>query len=156
MESIGTDVVEMTGDHFRDRSSEDVLFTIDMYDERGWPHYGGGKNFEDAIQPALFENNGNRIAFLGCNAKNPWYALADENTPGALYCEMEWMAESVEKVVDEGYIPVFTFQHQEYYSYEINEALRRDFQSAADAGAVIVSAFSRTAEAASGLTTRIL
>jgi len=139
LESIGTDVIEMTGDHFRDRSSEDVLYTIDMYDERGWPHYGGGRNLEDALQPALFEHNGNRIAFLGCNAKDPWYALADEDTPGALFCDMGLMIEEIGNVADKGYLPIFTFQHQEYYSYEINEVLSRDFQAVADAGAVVVS-----------------
>ena len=48
LEAIGTDVVELTGDHFRDWGPEAMLNTIAMYDDRGWQYYGGGKNIEDA------------------------------------------------------------------------------------------------------------
>ena len=81
LEAIGTDVVEMTGDHFIDVSTDDVLQTIDMYDQHGWKYYGGGRDFEDGIKPALFEVNGNKIAFLGCNAKPPGYAIASDDFP---------------------------------------------------------------------------
>ena len=36
----------------------------------GWSPYGGGKNLEDGKKPALFEHNGNKIAFIGCGASN--------------------------------------------------------------------------------------
>jgi poly-gamma-glutamate synthesis protein (capsule biosynthesis protein) len=49
------------------------------------------------------------------------------------------MAEQIQKVNDAGYLPIFTFQHLEYYTYGANPALEEDFHSAADAGAVIVS-----------------
>ena len=49
------------------------------------------------------------------------------------------MAEQIKEVIAEGYQPIFTFQHLEYYSYDINPNLVDDFHQAADAGAVIVS-----------------
>ncbi|MBM3137173.1 MAG: hypothetical protein FJZ98_03175 [Chloroflexi bacterium] len=139
LESVGTDVVELTGDHFIDQSDEAMLFTLDMYDQRGWQYYGGGRNFEDGIEPALFEHNGNRIAFLGCNAKPLGYSRASETSPGAVHCDMPLMAQKVREVLAEGYQPIFTFQHLEYYSYGINSNVVREFHQAADAGAVIVS-----------------
>lgn len=139
LESIGTDVVELTGDHFRDWGAEAMLATISMYEERGWQYYGGGKNYEDGVAPALFEHNGNKIAFLGCNAKPRGYATASENSPGAVHCDMQRMAEEIQTVLDAGYLPIFTFQHIEYYEYGANENLIPDFHAAADAGAVIVS-----------------
>ncbi|MGB9801293.1 MAG: CapA family protein, partial [Thermanaerothrix sp.] len=36
LEALGTDVVEMTGDHFIDARPEDVLYTLDQYHQRGW------------------------------------------------------------------------------------------------------------------------
>ena len=51
MEDIGTDVVELTGDHFADYGPQAMLFTLDLYRERGWPYYGGGANLEEARQP---------------------------------------------------------------------------------------------------------
>jgi poly-gamma-glutamate capsule biosynthesis protein CapA/YwtB (metallophosphatase superfamily) len=139
LEAIGTDVVELTGDHFRDWGPEAILGTLDMYDAQGWQYYGGGRDFNDGIQPALFNHNGNKIAFFGCNAKPPVYATASATTPGAVHCDMELMAEQVTNALGQGYLPIFTFQHIEYYSYNISPALQTDFYKAADAGAVIVS-----------------
>ena len=116
-----------------------MLNTIAMYDERGWQYYGGGKNIEDAKSPALFEINGNKIAFLGCNAKPPGYATAKLDYPGALHCDMEEMADELADVIKKGYQPIFTFQHLEYYAYTINPNLVSDFHKAAEAGAVVVS-----------------
>jgi poly-gamma-glutamate synthesis protein (capsule biosynthesis protein) len=139
LEAVGTDVVELTGDHFRDWGPDAMLNTIAMYDERGWQYYGGGKNLDDAMSPALFEINGNKIAFLGCNAKPPGYATAKANYPGALHCDMEAMANEIAAVIKKGYQPIFTFQHLEYYAYNINRNLVNDFHKAAEAGAVVIS-----------------
>ena len=139
LEAIGTDVVELTGDHFRDWGADAMLYTIDMYNERGWQYYGGGKDLTDGMQAALFEHNGNKIAFVGCNAKPPGYATASATSPGAVHCDMDAMAGVVEDLVADGYVPIFTFQHLEYYSYTVNENLIEDFEKAAEAGAVIVS-----------------
>jgi hypothetical protein len=139
LEAIGTDVVELAGDHFRDWGADAMLGTLEMYDQRGWQYYGGGRDLNDAVQPALFNHNGNKIAFFGCNAKPPGYATASETSPGAVHCDMELMAEQVENAVAQGFLPIFTFQHLEYYTYEISPALQSDFYLAADAGAVIVS-----------------
>jgi len=139
LEAIGTDVVELSGDHFIDQSDEAMLNTIDMYEQRGWQYYGGGRDYQDGTEPVLFKHNGNRIAFIGCNAKTPGYARASATTPGAVHCDMDLMADVVKQVKADGYQPIFTFQHIEYYTYKINPNLVEDFQRAADAGAVIVS-----------------
>jgi len=139
LEAIGTDVVELAGDHFIDQSDEAMLNTIDMYEQRGWKYYGGGRDYQDGIKPALFEHNGNKIAFIGCNAKAPGYARASAATPGSVHCDMDLMADEVRQTKAEGYQPIFTFQHIEYYAYNINPNLVEDFHRAADAGAVIVS-----------------
>ena len=139
LEAIGTDVVELTGDHFRDWGADAMLYTIDMYNERGWQYYGGGTDLEDGMQAARFEHNGNKIALVGCNAKPPGYATASAVSPGAVHCDMEAMADVIEDLTEEGYQTIFTFQHIEYYTYTINENLVDDFRAAANAGAVIVS-----------------
>ncbi len=139
LEDVGVDVVELTGDHLSDWGPEAVLNTLQMYKERGWQYYGGGANTTDAEKPALFENNGNKIAFLGCNAKEPGYAKASASEPGALHCDLAELTAAVKQVRQEGYLPIVTFQHIEYYSYPANPRLQTDFRAMADAGAVIVS-----------------
>jgi hypothetical protein len=142
MEDIGTDVVELTGDHFADYGPEATLFTLDLYHQEGWPYYGGGANAQEARQPVLFEHNGNKIAFLGCNAKGGGYATASDTLPGAWACDYDIMRQEIQQLRLQGYLPIVTFQHQESENierYRVRTEYRPDFQSMAEAGAVIVS-----------------
>jgi poly-gamma-glutamate synthesis protein (capsule biosynthesis protein) len=136
---IGTDIVELTGDHFGDWGPEAMNYTLDMYHQYGIPYYGGGYNLEEARQPWLVEHNGNRLAFIGCNAKAPGYGTARENNPGAVYCDFELLNAEISRLRSEGYLPIVTFQHFEYYTYVPQPKLIKDFHSVAEAGAVIVS-----------------
>ena len=139
METIGTDVVELTGDHFGDQGPEAMLYTLEMYNQRGWPYYGGGADRQDAQEPVLFEHNGNKIAFLGCNAKGGGYATAGAGYPGAVACDFPKMTGQIKALREEGYLPIATFQHFEYYTYLAQPDQIRDARILANAGAVIVS-----------------
>jgi hypothetical protein len=139
METIGTDVVELTGDHFGDQGPEAMLFTLEMYNQRNWPYYGGGADRADAQEPVLFEHNGNKIAFLGCNAKGGGYATANVGYPGAVACDFPKMTGQIQELREEGYLPIATFQHFEYYTYLAQPDQIRDARTLANAGAVIVS-----------------
>lgn len=139
LQDIGVKVIELTGDHFADWSVDAMRYTIDLYKKEGIQYYGGGENIEDARKPALFENNGNKIAFLGCNAKEVGYATASETSPGAIHCDMDQLTAQIKQLRAEGYLPIVTFQHIEYYQYVALPELQKDFRAAADAGAVIVS-----------------
>ncbi len=139
LRSIGTDVVELTGDHFQDYGSAGMLYTLDLYAKEGWPVYGGGKDIFDARAPIKLEVNGNKIAFLGCNAKSPNFAQASETSTGAYHCDMDYMAQTVKDLVEEGYLPIVTFQHEERYAWQPNAQMTRDFDIVLNAGAVIAS-----------------
>jgi hypothetical protein len=139
LEYIGADVIELSGDHFHDWGDEAILYTLEMYKERGWPYYGGGANLEEARRPLLMEHNGNRIAFMGCNGKAPWYARASETDPGAWHCDIPWMQAEIEQLSSQGYLVIVTFQHEEIQTYAAHPKLMADFQPVADAGAAIVS-----------------
>lgn len=139
MEEIGTDVVELTGDHFNDWSEEAMLFTLDLYTERGWDYYGGGANIQEAKEPLFLEHNGNRIAFIGCNGKGSSYASADLDYPGAVECDYDYLTEEITRLVEQGYLVIATFQHNEVYTFKPQPGLIRDFGKVAVAGASIVS-----------------
>jgi hypothetical protein len=139
LEYIGADVIELSGDHFHDYGDEAILFTLEMYKERGWPYYGGGANIEEARRPLIMEHNGNRIAFLGCNGKPSWYAQASETKPGAWSCDIPWLEAEIARLRAEGYLVIMTFQHEEVATYGADPRLMADFRPVADAGATIVS-----------------
>ena len=137
---IGTDIVELDGDHFQDWGPEAVLYTLDLYQELGLKTYGGGRNLEEARRPLLINHNDNKFAFLGCNAKEIGYAGADTDQPGAFHCDIEWMQDQIKQLKADGYLPIVTFQHKEYYSYIAHDPqMLSDFRAMADAGAVIIS-----------------
>jgi len=139
LEDIGTDIVELTGNHFQDYGSEATLLTLDMYDERGWIYFGGGRNQADAQKAALVEHNGNRLAFIGCNPVGPSFSWATETRPGSAPCDYDFMQGEIARLLSEGYLPIATFQHYEYYRLTPTTAQISDFRSMADSGAVIVS-----------------
>lgn len=139
MEDIGTDVVELTGDHFQDWGTDAMFHTLDMYSQRGWHYYGGGANLAEGRKALLMENNASRIAFIGCNEKGASFAHASDTEPGAAACDMDWMAGEISRLAGQGYLVIATFQHHEYYTYAAQPDQRRDFRRMAEAGAVIVS-----------------
>jgi hypothetical protein len=139
LEDVGTDVVELTGDHFQDWGTEAMFHTLDLYRERGWLTYGGGANLAEGRNALLIESGPNRIAFIGCNAKGGSFAQASETDPGAAACDMDWMAGEIGRLKEKGYLVIATFQHLEYYTYAPQPDQQRDFRQTAEAGAVIVS-----------------
>ncbi len=136
---IGTDVVDLTGDHFADFGSEAMYETLDIYKENNLPYFGGGRDIEEAKTPVKFEVNGNKIAFIGCNGKEAGYATVSHSNPGAYSCDMDYMIEAIHQLVSDGYLPIVTFQHFEYYHWGAEQELIEDFRLVAEAGAVIVS-----------------
>jgi poly-gamma-glutamate synthesis protein (capsule biosynthesis protein) len=116
-----------------------------MYKDLGWQYYGGGADAEEARRPVLIENNGNKLALLGCNigcevkTEIPCDAIATDNHPGAAQCDFDWLSTEIPALKDEGYQVIFTFQHREYYTYTTEPILAEDFGRIAAAGADIVS-----------------
>jgi len=141
LEYIGTDVVELTGNHFQDWGKEATLNTLEMYNERGWPYFGGGVDLADSRKPALLERGGMKFAFIGCNPVGPDFAWArDDGWPGAAECgDYEWIVAEIKRLKAEGYLVLATFQYFEYYSAEARPWQERDFRLLAEAGAVAVN-----------------
>jgi hypothetical protein len=139
LEDVGTDIVELTGDHFADWGAEAMYYTLDLYDQLGWPYYGGGANFKEGRQAVIIEDHGNKLAFIGCNAKGGGFATASASNPGAVSCDWEWMQAEVRRLRAEDYLPIATFQHFEYYTYVAQPNQIRDAERMTEAGAVIVS-----------------
>jgi hypothetical protein len=135
---IGTDVVELSGDHFADYRDIGMIETLDIYDEYGLPYYGGGRNVEDGRKPLFMEVNGNKLMFIGCNYKTI-YASATDTNPGAVPCDFDYMTEQIGLYRAQGYLPITTFQYHEFGSLEARPQQILDFRLMAEAGAVIVS-----------------
>jgi len=140
LDDIGTDVVELTGNHMQDWGKEAMYSTIQIYEERGLAYFGGGKDRADAQKAATVERNGVKFAFVGCNPVGPEFAWADVDWPGAAGCgDYQWMVDEIKRMKQQGYIVIATFQYYEYYSPEPRSGQRDAFRMMAEAGADVVS-----------------
>jgi len=140
LQYVGTDVVELTGDHFADRGTQAMLDTLEIYKKNNLPYYGGGANETEARKPLLMEVNGNKIAFMGCNGKISYlFVKATDYAPGAANCDYKFFTQQVKDVAAQGYMVIFTFQHEECYHYGPCYQHETGFHAVADAGATIVS-----------------
>jgi len=138
LQAIGTDVVELTGNHLNDWGRENLLRTIDIYQAAGMASFGGGADAAAAAEPALFEHHNNRIAFVGCNSFGPTYAWATATEPGARKCDGT-MAAQIGQLAADGYLVLATLQYTEYYQYPPTAEQQADFEALIDAGATAVS-----------------
>jgi Bacterial capsule synthesis protein PGA_cap len=143
LEYVGTDVIELTGNHLWDRGWDKLNGTLDAYDARGWPYFGGGRTEAEALKPALFEINGTRIAFVGCNwFGNNW---ATPERPGSARCGvrgrggLDLILPVIQKLSAEGWQVIVGIQYAEFYEYSVRPQQARDFRALRDAGAVVVN-----------------
>jgi poly-gamma-glutamate synthesis protein (capsule biosynthesis protein) len=137
---IGTDVIELTGNHFADYGPQAMYETLDIYRAHNIPYFGGGEDLQDSLQPALFEVNGNKIAFIGCNKPDVGrFPTATDYQPGAAPCDFEYLPQQINQLSAQGYVVISTFQWNESYDSKPAPQQRNDFRLMADSGATIVS-----------------
>lgn len=135
---LGIDVVELTGNHINDWGTDALLHSLDLYTAAGMTVFGGGADAEAAQQPAIFEHNGNRIAFVGCNPVGPAFAWAGTDKPGSRPCDAGFKAQIAELAAD-GYLVLATLQYNEFYHYAATAQQKMDFAALVAAGATAVS-----------------
>ncbi|HEX5807056.1 MAG TPA: CapA family protein [Anaerolineales bacterium] len=137
---IGADVIELTGNHFADRGGAGMRETIELYNKNKLPYFGGGLDLQDSLEPALFEVNGNKIAFIGCNKPDVnRFPVATDFQPGAAPCDFEYLTRKINQLKAEGYVVISTFQWNESYDSRPSPQQIADFRLMAESGASIVS-----------------
>jgi hypothetical protein len=140
LEALGTDIVELTGNHNLDKGVEGYLYTLQEYQKRNWSVYGGGLNQTQAGSVLKIERGETKLAFLGCNMAGPEIAWASKDQPGAARCNMDLMVQTIQQLRKDGYLPVVTFQAFETEDYMPAPMQQpSDFTRMAEAGAMIIS-----------------
>lgn len=149
LEAIHTSVIELTGNHLVDKGIVPLEHTLELYRERGWQWFGGGENYTDARQPALFENGPNKIAFIGCNSVDNPYDWATDELPGVFSCrqtdrkaldpvDLAYLETTIADLRSQGYNVIFTVQEYETESYTPFAGQIEDFRTFAGLGPVYV------------------
>ena len=136
---IHANIIDLTGNHMNDFGREWLLYSLDMYRQRGMMFYASGENLDKARQPIKFEHNGNKFAFMGCNPAGPPHVWATATEAGAAPCDYDWMQSEIRQLRSDGYLPIVTFQYYESYDPLPSPQQKEDFRKMIEAGAVIVS-----------------
>lgn len=143
LKAIGTDIVDLTGNHQNDYGPEKNLESIRHLEEAGFKYFGGGKNEADA-QKILYQTvKGTTFAFLGYayfdSLNGPSYrSLAYRDRPGANFYSEEKMLRDVANARQKADVVIVDYQFIEEYQYEPLPIQREVFRKTADAGADIV------------------
>jgi len=139
LDDVGTDIIELTGNHGVDWGREALAYSLDQYRQRGWVYYAAGEDVFKAREAVTVEHNGNKLAFIGCNPAGPEFIWATETQSGVANCDYPWMWQRIRELTEDGFQVIATFQYFETYRHYVEPFEERDFRSMADAGAVIVS-----------------
>ena len=138
LQELGIDVVELTGNHLNDWGADSLTHTLDLYSEANIETFGGGSDLISALEAAIFNHNGNQIAFVGCNPVGPAYAWATTDRAGSLPCGDSFF-DQISELNEAGYAVIATQQYHEFYHYAPTSQQQIDFKAIAAAGATAVS-----------------
>lgn len=148
LKQIHTSVIENTGNHMNDYGWEPFSYTLGIYEKEGIPYFGGGRTITEATRYITLTNNGNVLAFAGCNPVGPSIAWVDglgDGRPGSAPCASPYpeLQNEIKKAKAAGAVVFSTLQYNEQplgdYSYETAASQAKDFSRLIEAGADVVS-----------------
>lgn len=138
MDKVHANLVELDGSHLDDYGSKWLTHTIEMYEQRGWKFFGGGRDQLEASRPLLLDDKaGTKLAFLGCNMPHST-GHTIRNRPDVAYCDLARLEYQIADLRRQGYTPIVSIQHEEVYTHTPPDIVVHDFRRLAAAGAAIV------------------
>ena len=115
--TIGTDVVELTGNHNNDTGSDNNLKTLAKYRELGLKTVGGGANLEQAKQPLDLNSSIRLLAYNHSTSSVANGQLATTNSPGANPYSEEQFKADLASAKAENKFTIVNIQFFECYAY---------------------------------------
>lgn len=120
IEAIGTDIVELTGNHNNDWGTENNTATINKYHENGLKTFGGGLTEANAKEPLTISEKGTNITWLGINHSTSSKANgegADGDQPGANIYDAADTKARIKAAKRNGDFVIVDIQFAECYCY---------------------------------------
>ncbi len=119
IKAIGTDIVELTGNHNVDVGKAAALDTLKLYHENNLQTFGGGENAEDAKKPLEINQKNNKITWLGFNLSTTKAGGggATDTLPGANLYNEETAKTQIKEAKARGDFVIVDVQYYECYCY---------------------------------------
>lgn len=115
--AIGTDIVELTGNHNNDTGTQNNLATIAKYHELGLKTVGGGKNLEEAKKPLDLNQSIRLLAYNHSTSSIANGQIATNTTPGANPYNEEQVKQDIAAAKAEQKFTIINIQYFECYAY---------------------------------------
>lgn len=118
--AVGTDIIELTGNHNNNYGTKNNLRTIQKYHELGIKTVGGGENEATAAEPLTIKQKQTNLTLLAYNHSTSTKAngeLANGNQPGANGFTVEKAKADIKHAKDRGDFVIVDVQFSECYSY---------------------------------------
>lgn len=132
---LDADLIELTGNHNLDYGPSAALRSLVMYHDASIATIGGGATLDQARQPHIITTQTGSIALLACNWNGPEYALATDSTPGAAYCDLNWLSDAIPALKAMHDTVIVSIQYAEYDQFQPIERQQYHFRQIADLGA---------------------
>lgn len=120
LKNIGTDIVELTGNHNNDYGFTPYLNTVAKYEELGWKTFGGGKDEETAKTPLEIDQKAAKITLIGINQSTSTKANgqgASGSNPGANIYDKELLKQQIAEAKAAGRFVIVDVQYYECQCY---------------------------------------
>ena len=120
IKSIGTDIVELTGNHNNDWGASENINTINLYHDNNIDTVGGGINEDEAAKPLQISDHNNNVTLIAINNSTSTKANgqgASGEHPGANIYNPELNIEQIKAAKARGDLVIVDIQFFECYSY---------------------------------------
>lgn len=118
--AIGTDIVELTGNHNNNYGTDANIKTINKYHELGMKTFGGGINETESAKPLQLNEKGIKITMLGYNKSSSTRGngeLTNGDAPGANEYTEEKAVADIKAAKTRGDFVIVDIQFSECYAY---------------------------------------
>ena len=120
LELVGTDIIELTGNHNNDWSANANLKTLELYEEKGYQTFGGGKDEATAKIPLEISDKNTNITWIAVNQSTSTKANGQGalgNHPGANIYDEATVKQQISEAKANGDFVIVDVQYFECYSY---------------------------------------
>ncbi|MBR3414447.1 CapA family protein [Candidatus Saccharibacteria bacterium] len=119
IKAIGTDIVELTGNHNVDVGKAAAIDTLKLYHDNNLKTFGGGENAEDAKKPLEINQKNTKITWLGFNLSTtkPGGGGATDTLPGANIYDEITAKKQIKEAKERGDFVIVDVQYYECYCY---------------------------------------
>lgn len=98
---LNINIVSLANNHFFDLGPDGAMHTIELLDELGIKHCGGGRNIQEASRPVVITINDKTFAFLAfCDWRDEttgWCPFATENSAGVNPMYDDYVVSEIQK-----------------------------------------------------------